>query len=261
MQADLVRQFTTWQSGVAHELGFWRAIISARGGPYAIDFNYRIDPDGGMDWLIGREIITSPIAKARILDVGSGPLTKIGKVYGGERPKIVATDPLAPFYLKILDEYEVRPPVRVQQAFAEDLSCYFATESFDVTVCINALDHSFTPVRALTEMVDVTKMGGAIFLQHRINEASNENYAGFHQWNIEARNGKAVLWNRDTEIDIQSALLNGATVSSIDSVDGIVTIVLRRTGHLGCHDPARHRGRIAEILSVMAAIAAARGHY
>ena len=71
----------------------------------------------------------------------------------------------------------------------------YKDEFFDIVVCINALDHSDNPHKALQEMLRVCKVGGWIYLRHFINNAQNQKYSGLHRWNISAEK----IWSRGDE--------------------------------------------------------------
>jgi SAM-dependent methyltransferase len=60
----------------------------------------------------------------------------------------------------------------------------FDRGQFDIVHARNTLDHSYDPVRAVRQMAEVTKPGGAVILHHYRNEAKNEGYKGLHRWNL-----------------------------------------------------------------------------
>jgi SAM-dependent methyltransferase len=252
MSDALVQQFHSWQNGIGHELAFWQRYINARGGPWAHDFIYRIDPDGIIHGRYTALFETSAGRSVRILDVGAGPLTLIGKrTVNGLRPEIVAVDPLAPFYDRFLAEASFNPPVRTQQAFAEDITAAFAPRSFDLVTSINALDHSFDPVRAIWEMLAVSKLGGAVYLDHVVNEAENENYVGFHQWNFDCQNGQFIIWNRSSRFDVGEEIKGFAKVETLKVENSHIVVTLRKTAE-SCSDSAlaaRHRARLQAVMA------------
>lgn len=55
------------------------------------------------------------------------------------------------------------------------------------------MDHSYDPVLAIEQMLDVTKSGGAVVLIHSPNEGSDAHYLGLHQWNFKNINGDFVI--------------------------------------------------------------------
>lgn len=129
----------------------------------------------------------------KILDVGAGPLTSIGKtICGGSNGiEIIAVDPLAWEYDQLLAKYNIKPIVRTHMADAENLRNYvvpgelrFRDDTFDLVFCRNALDHCRDPRKALQEMIAVVKPGAYVLLEHRPDEALRTKWSGFHQWNL-----------------------------------------------------------------------------
>ncbi|MCI4679248.1 class I SAM-dependent methyltransferase [Rhodoblastus acidophilus] len=205
---DLSRHLALWRDGVQNELTFWDNWFATKGDQWPDDFRSRLDPT--------REIHTDLMAGltgTRVLDVGAGPMTKLGSCYQGRRLDLVACDPLAPFYDKIAARYGVTRPVPTQFGFAEYLSAFFPPDSFDLVHCSNALDHSFDPVRSIEEMLIVAKPGGRILLSHVRNEGESGNYEGLHQWNFDADGEDFVIWNRSIRVNASQQFASYANFS------------------------------------------------
>ena len=77
----------------------------------------------------------------------------------------------------------------------------------------NALDHSYDPLRGIQQMLEVVKPGHHVLLLHRVNEAENQNYKAFHQWNLCAEEGRFIIWNRQTRLCVNEALGETAEVT------------------------------------------------
>ena len=191
----LAMQFRSWATGVEFELQFWENWMKTSGAQWPDDFAIRVAGDGPVDLRVV-EGLADPLT-ARFLDVGAGPITAHGVMWQGRKIDLVCVDPLAPYYAELGTRYGVS--VNVKQAFAEDLTAAFEEGTFDRTMCRNALDHSFDPMRGIEEMIRVTKIGGKIFLDHWINEAEFNKYADFHQWNFDEDNGRFVIWDGEGE--------------------------------------------------------------
>ena len=189
--------------------------------------------------------------------MGSDPISKLGKFHNGIKLKITACDPLANYYAEILRALGVVPPIRTIQAFAEDLSCYFEKDWFDMVVCTNALDHSFEPMRGLVQMLEVVKLGGTVLLQHRLREAKSEKYAGFHQWNFDRQDGRFIMWNRTERIDVAEHIAPFAEVTVEDL--GWVVVTIRKTAPVVAPQSTDMRARIRALLNSMLALSHTRG--
>lgn len=183
----------TWNRGIEPEADHWRNYLRRVKGDAK---EPRLDPTFPLKSVFTQLLNTRSRKPVRILDVGAGPLSMVGKVWPGRQVCLVPVDPLAPLYDQALAEAGIVPPVRTIYAEAEKLTSFFEPDSFDLVVCSNALDHCYNPFKALDEMLHVVKPGGSVLLLHIPNEAENECYSGFHQWNFWDYKGNFVAWNR-----------------------------------------------------------------
>lgn len=242
----LTAQIRAWQQGIGPELRFWERWFQTRGAEWPEDFQERLRLDTEITGLVMEGLGSG----AKVLDVGSGPLTRLGKVWKGERVDIVPTDPLAPFYLDMAERSGVQPPIPVQQAFAEDLSHFHAAESFDAVYCVNALDHSFDPVRGIEEMLIVVKPGRRVVLQHATNEAEHEHYVGLHQWNFDEEDGQFIIWNRAQRVSVNDRFRDWADLR-VAKHGRSLTVVLTKKGPLDIDLLDRSHTRIRQMLQAI----------
>jgi SAM-dependent methyltransferase len=194
-----------WTKHTSDESRYWVDALSA---PDARErFADRLDPE--------REVSGDALRRAvegidgddvRVLDIGSGPLTTVGKVYPGKRIEVVATDALADEYVRIMSEAGLAPPVLPVACAGEDVVDMFGSDSFDVAFMANALDHTADPVLVLDNMLAVVGPEGRVALSHMRNEGVRNNYFGIHFWNIECRDDRLVIWNRETNHDVTERL-------------------------------------------------------
>ena len=102
-----------WSGRLEDEVGFWRDWLVQKGEPHFPDgFRFRTDPGSPLQPLITEILDTPPGSTARILDVGSGPLTWLGKVWEGRSVEITATDALSDDYNSLFTEVGLIPLVR-----------------------------------------------------------------------------------------------------------------------------------------------------
>jgi SAM-dependent methyltransferase len=214
-----------WRENLPEEVAYWEDWIRTKGGKYSDDFAFRLDPDAGLQEEIIKYVRDD---SCKILDVGAGPFTYLGKTRNGRRVDITAVDPLADDYEAILVKHQVEPPVRTLRAEAEKLSELFAPSSFDIAYARNCLDHSSDPVRAIDQMLLVTKPGGIVYLSHRINEGQNEQYSGLHRWNFQERNGDFMITSPGRRsANITKRVKTKAKVTAA-TVNGWVVVVLEK---------------------------------
>lgn len=217
-----------WQTNLNTEIAFWEKYIGTKGGDqWREDFQRRLDPNAPLDADIAALL---PAGDSKILDVGAGPLSVLGKTAEGKNIALTAVDPLAPAYDELLAKYDVNPPVRTVYCKAEELRELFDADQFDLVHAQNCIDHSFNPLRAFEQMVEVARPGGYIIARHEINEGENENYVGLHQWNFFAENGEFLISDRAGKTVNVSRQLNGRAEVECDTeaLDGWLFIKMKK---------------------------------
>jgi SAM-dependent methyltransferase len=198
-----------WRTRKRTEVDFWSDwLVGAPGTEeWASDRESRLSPETEItDPLVRAELERSQSDEISILDVGAGPVTKLGFRYPGKELTIVPVDPLADDYDRLLRDAGLVPPVRTIAVGGEALLEYFGARRFDIAYASNALDHSADPFTIISNMVAVVRPGGAVLLRHKRNEGEQARYGGLHQWNFDAVDDSLVLWNNAVELNVGSAL-------------------------------------------------------
>jgi SAM-dependent methyltransferase len=140
-----------WQASQRLELDFWKHWSKAT--PYR-----NLDIKKYWAEEINRFQCTLEIfAGRRVLDIGCGPYGLIHYLANaGERIRI---DPLLP-------RYESRMPLTGPQLSLSGLGEHLplASDSIDIAICFNALDHMRDPAAALDEIRRVLRPGGTLLL-------------------------------------------------------------------------------------------------
>lgn len=200
-----------WEKGTEYEINFWFRWFETKGLEWKKDYADRLDANlPFQDYLVN---YLPKSSKCTILDVGAGPLTMLGKKLPGYDLDIIAVDPLAREYDDILRRYDISPLVRTQYCDAERLSERFPPDYFDLIHVQNALDHSYSPLEGIQQMLKVLKKNCFIFMSHISNEAEKENYVGFHQWNFCREKNEFIIWNREDKINVNEELKGHAEVA------------------------------------------------
>lgn len=187
-------QALDWKAGLLEENDFWtRALTDPERNWNINEYRERTNPDFELQPEL-RALIPAPEgATVRILDVGAGPLTRIGKKWPGRQLEIIATDPLAEKYNELLKRLKVPSLVPVTVADAEKLTETFPRNHFDLAYASNCLDHSYDPVLSIQQMVEVVKPGHCVYLWHFANEGKKECYQGLHQWNFDSDGNRFLI--------------------------------------------------------------------
>jgi SAM-dependent methyltransferase len=219
-----------WARAISYESNFWDDWLATRAFGNEEEYRARLDRELPVqDPVLAEQLAALPQDEISILDVGAGPLTTLGRTLPDKRLEITAIDPLADEYDKILAGAGVDPPVRTQRGEGEKLFDRFEPGSFDVAFSANALDHSYDPLLVIANMVEVVRPGGFVLLRHRRNEAESKDYLGLHQWNFDLRDGRFVVWNRETSHDVAETLSGRAEVDA-RLERGEVCCLLRKVG-------------------------------
>lgn len=206
------------------ESAFWDQWFVTRGLTWPDDYCARLDPDNPLLEDIG-QLITCDNPK--ILDVGAGPLTVLGKIWNGKRLDITAIDPMGAEYAAILHKHNIVPLVPTMTGSAEELTKYFAPNTFDFCFAQNCLDHGYDPAKSVEQMVEIAKPRGVILLRHAVNEGKNELYRALHQWNFYEKNGDLMVSTPGIKpINITARLSKRASVNI--SYDPWMRVVIRK---------------------------------
>jgi ubiquinone/menaquinone biosynthesis C-methylase UbiE len=170
---------TTREKGIAEELDFWDCVMRD-GGQFPEEIADRLNPD--MPLQEGLRALLGARGPVRILDVGAGPFTTIGKRWDGEDVQITAVDPLADEYAALLKKHGLVAPVPTLKGEGERL--HFPQGHFDLVYARNSLDHAVDPVACILEMLRVAKKFSYVVLLHVAREADLQKHTGLHQHNF-----------------------------------------------------------------------------
>ena len=189
-----------WQWNIRSELTFWDSYFETHGLDFPQDYLDRMNPNLELQPQLV-ELLPKDRRTVRLLDVGAGPLTFVGKKYSDYALQIDATDPLAAEYDGLINKYGLKPLVRTVSADAEKLTQHFPENSFDIVYARNCIDHTYSPEQALLEMVRVTKPGCFVLMEHVPDEAIHQNWSGLHNWNFSEENGDFIISSKTTKLN------------------------------------------------------------
>ncbi|MBB4199477.1 SAM-dependent methyltransferase [Rhodoblastus sphagnicola] len=217
-----------WAAGIDDELAFWTHWIATRGGQWPDDFAMRCDPAAPLQDEIARYLPHPAPSPLSLLDVGAGPMTYVGKVFGATAIDLTAVDALGDAYAR-LDFPPGLPLVRTKTCDSEALSRLFPSNRFDVVFSRNALDHGYDPMQAILEMIAVAKPGGLVITLNWCNEAMRENWRGFHQWNFCVEQGRFIIADRTRRFLVNEAVQDLVDIAHLSAEDsGVVHCVMRK---------------------------------
>lgn len=202
-----------WIKGITSEYRYWDRYFAT----YKKDniYNVRISkcPD-----VLDEEIMNINIKK--VLDVGAGPVSLFGKMFKNSEIELTAIDPLADMYSNILNKYHITPYCRTEFCIGECISDFYDQNHFDLAYMRNAIDHTFSPIDVVLQILYVTKLNGNVVLFHRKKEAERREYGGFHQWNVDIKNNNLIFYNKEKSIDVNNVISNISDISIYKCRDG-----------------------------------------
>jgi len=126
-----------------------------------------------------------------ILELGAGAILTMGNELPGVEVNITACDKLANEYRDIYGDLLFD----IEYQDMEKLT--YSDNHFDIVHCVNALDHTHKPDKAIAEMIRVAKK--FVYLRHNENEGETQKYSGLHRWNIEMVADDCRFWNKRRE--------------------------------------------------------------
>lgn len=156
--------------GIYHELAFWQQFVKT--DRFLSGWVKKIQTPE-----LHQEVahFIKSVPHETVLDVGSGVVSILNGLVN-----VRAVDPLGDLYRLIFDydRHKVQPPMAFP---AEELPF---KDDYDIVHISNALDHTQNPERAFHKLMRAVKPKGYLIVQGFENEATYENWQGFHQHNI-----------------------------------------------------------------------------
>ena len=133
--------------------------------------------------------------EVRIADIGSGPFLTIGDVVEGVDVRVYPMDSNRASYEAFWKEFGGEPMFPVDIQNMEKLTC--ENDFFDITVSMNALDHTRDALSAVKEMIRVTKPGGWVYIKCWLDQMDT----GYrHFWNAK-EDGK--FFSKNSSFDLK----------------------------------------------------------
>ena len=212
--------YERWRSQLPTETAFWDEFFagiashSERFSQWKDELRDKLDPEFSLQEDLRTLIHVPDAAPVRILDVGAGPLTSVGKRWDGHEVMLFAIDPLAEEYAKIRLKHGIVAPVRTEFGHGEDVAEQFSANLFDLAHARNALDHAHDPVKCIRAMVTVVKPGACVVLAHAIREADAQKHYGLHQWNFYPEAGCFWVEGGDEHVNVSEQLAAIADVQT-----------------------------------------------
>jgi len=206
-----------WAKGLPEEVVFWEQALMDPQKNWRIDeFQQRTDPQLPLQDDLRFLLEKNTGNVIRILDVGSGPLTRLGKRWDDKLIEITATDPLADEYNKIFGNLGIVPLVAPVKIKGEELSSAFQSNYFDLAYASNSLDHAINPLEVIRQMISLVKLGSSVYLWHFVDSGINERYKGLHQWNFSRSHQDLIIHDGKEKLSVRKGLGSSVQVTCRD---------------------------------------------
>ena len=137
--------------------------------------------------------------EVKIAELAAGPICTIGNYWKDIKVDIYASDVLQNEYAPSWDKYKATPIVPVRYQDMENLT--YPNEYFDIVHCVNALDHTLDPKKAIKEILRICKPGGWIYLRHAPDQ--RKRYRGIHAWDANMVDGDCVFSNPQEKFSLK----------------------------------------------------------
>jgi ubiquinone/menaquinone biosynthesis C-methylase UbiE len=218
-----------WTDNLHSEIDFWNRWVATKGLQWKEDYLYRINLNSEVTGFLREVLQTVNVNENyKILDVGAGPITILGKFYNGIKLNITAVDALAESYNNI-NWQDNKPEIITQYCETEKLSETFEENSFDLVHARNTLDHHYDVIESFKNMLYVTKKGGLIIISHTENEANNRKWDGLHKWNFFLEDGDMKIQNLEGTYSLKETISQfGNIISTHKDKNRIINVIMQK---------------------------------
>ena len=125
--------------------------------------------------------------KIKIVELGSGPVSRLSKLHNEDDFILIGIDPLADKYKKYLGSQEF-----IIQGYGEKIDEILDENSFHLAYASNVLDHSKDPVKCFDNLIRLLVSNGIIVVQGNVKEGSRTGWSGLHKHDLYVENND--LW-------------------------------------------------------------------
>lgn len=214
-----------WVNGIPYEIAFWEAVYSYKKRVDSLFSWSKYNKEIELANFDVRQFLSSR-DNPLVVDAGCGMSFCNGDKLDGKQLNVCYIDPLAPFFNKIIERKKLDLP-KITFGFIEHLSTFVPAKAALIIVQ-NALDHSKNPVKGILECMESLETGGVLYLRHFKNEAENENYRGFHQFNISLDHADLIIWNKETITNISAFLKDFADTETSALGDEVIAVITKK---------------------------------
>ena len=119
-----------------------------------------------------------------MLEIDSGPISNLAYYVDNDLFEVIAIDPLAEFYKKIMKNLKYEFPIKPISINCEKLMKFYRKETFHIIYAQNSIDHTDDPVICLNNAYHLLKNNGILFVRNNIKEGTRKNWIGLHKHDV-----------------------------------------------------------------------------
>ena len=134
------------------------------------------------------------------LEIGSGPNSNLSYWVDNKLLEVIAIDPLADIYEKIMKKLNYKYPITPIKLSGENILKRFEKETFHIVFAQNSLDHTENPIMCFKNAYTLLKKGGLFFVCSNVKEGTRTSWSGMHKFDIYVENSDLLLANKKGEI-------------------------------------------------------------
>jgi hypothetical protein len=214
-----------WLTGIPYEIAYWESVYSNKKRLDSLFKWSKYNKEIELANFDVKQFLNNKL-NPTVVDAGCGMSFSNGDKLDGKQLNVYYIDPLALFFNKIIDKRKLDLP-KITFGFIEYLST-FIPDKVSLIIVQNALDHSKNPIKGIWECLESLELGGVLYLRHFKNEAENENYRGFHQYNISLENDNMIIWNKETKTNINVLLKDFTDIETYTHGDEVIAVITKK---------------------------------
>lgn len=220
---DLVRSFDALiQAGATLDRGVWTEVLRAEANYWSRQFAGPADVLEHLQASIRRNVgnlLPADASGKRVLDLGSGPFP-----LERDDVEIVAVDPLADEYRKMLESAGLHVSAEFITAVGETLSEAVSPGSFDYVLVSNSLDQCYDPTAFVAGCRAACRPGGTIILHCRNLWDPVNMMRGARNWNLILCCEDLILWRPGQAWSLRALMGPTSRFDITNRQDGTVTV-------------------------------------
>lgn len=211
-RSDVFDHKSTWDEQLLTQLDHWDRWLAGESGEGPKN---RLTDSYPFPGYLQKVLDCPPGSEVRVLDLGSGPASTVGRNWPGRKVFVTCVDPLAEEYNVLLRKHGYAEFACIARGCGETLLEDIEERDFDIAYSANALDHSYDPLLCIENMLRIVRPKGWVVFMVLENEGQRQRYGGLHRWNFCVDDGELVLWDKSGRSYVVANEIRDSTMREI----------------------------------------------